>query len=91
MCGKKLSDGSVCAGRLHDLRIPKGGTGGDIRFKVFLNNCGKEYRWWESLTPTRGKDGKFTNKGNEKEFCSMGERLMYSVCKLDSDIHTHVR
>ena len=89
VCGKKLSDGSVCAGHLHDLRIPKGGTGGALRFKLFCNKCGKEYRWGESLTPTRGKDGRFT-KRNEKEFCSMGERLMYSVCMLDSDIyHTY--
>ena len=94
MCGKQLPDGSVCGGHLHDLRIPKGGTGGALLFQIFCSTCGtrdvarsKEYRWGDSLKPTLDKDGKFT-KAQKKEFCSMGERLMYSVCILHSDTYT---
>ena len=80
VCGNKLDDGTACAGRLHDLRIPNSGTGGALCFKCFCTSCGKEFQWGPDITPPRGPDGKFLPPtSNSSRFCSAGDRLLYSV------------
>ena len=77
VCGREDERGRVCGGRLTDLRIPCGGTGGAFCFKVFCNSCGEEHRWGADFTPKRNKFGRFET--TPSTYCNIGDRRLYSV------------
>ena len=58
-CAYPTADGTICGGRLHDIRMPNAGTGGEFCFKIFCRKCGKEHTWGRSMAPERGKNGRF--------------------------------
>ena len=82
VCGKEQVDDRVCGGRLDGIRMSNSGTGGALRFKVLCTRCGEECKWGADLRPTRDAKGRFTKKISGT-YCSIGERILYSVrhCK----------